>query len=204
MSPGTIISNPLGWAQMKLAGGIKRILLICAIYAGALLLFNILIYRGIPEEVPLSSFANASMVVTIFIEAGLLLLVGINGIRKAVQRDFTSEMITSHRTTAMTGHTAVFGYLTGAPLTVLCLTVVNWIACTILAGLAGNPIAAASVLFVIFACLTSLLWTFTLLVALSTRGATSIGGWVIGLSIVLTQVPSKVYLLSRTCAFTLD
>ncbi len=60
MSPGTIISNPLGWAQMKLTGGVKRILLICAIYAGALLLFNILIYRGIPEEVSLSTFASGS------------------------------------------------------------------------------------------------------------------------------------------------
>lgn len=195
MSPGTIISNPLGWAQMKLTGGAKRILLICAIYAGALLLFNVLIYRGIPEEVLLSSFAGGSLVVTIFIEVGLLLLVGVNAIRKAVQRDFTSEMITSHRTTAMTGHTAAFGYLTGAPLTVLCLTVVNWIACTILAGLAGNPIPAATILFVIFACLTALVWTFTLLVALSTRGAVSIGGWVIALSIVLGQVPSGVYLL---------
>ena len=142
MSPGTIISNPLGWAQVKLLGGMKRVLLICAIYTGALLLINILIYRSMSEDVSLSAFAGGSLIVTIFIEAGLLLLVGINAIRKAVQRDFTSEMITSHRTTAMTGHTAAFGYLTGAPLTVLCLTVVNWIACTILAGLAGKDGAA--------------------------------------------------------------
>ena len=63
MSPGAIISNPLGWAQLKLLGGLKRILLICAIYAGALLLFNILIYRSMSEEVSLSTFANGSLVV---------------------------------------------------------------------------------------------------------------------------------------------
>jgi hypothetical protein len=195
MSPGLIISNPLGWAQVKLLGGLKRVLLICAIYTGALLLFNILIYRGIPEGISLSSFASGSLIVTIFISAGLLLLVGVNAIRKAVQRDFTSEMIVSHRSTAMTGHSAVLGYLTGSTFTVLLLTVVNWIACTVLAGLAGNPIPTATIIFVIFGCLAALVWTFTLLVALATRGASSIGGWVIGLAIVLVQIPQTVYLI---------
>lgn len=195
MSPDTIISNPLGWGQMKLLGGWKRILLICAIYAGALLLFNILIYRSIPERIALSTFANGSLIVTVFTEVCLLLLVGVIAIRKSVQRDFTSEMITSHRTTAMTGHTAVFGYLTGATLTVLCLTAINWIACTVLARLAGDPIAAASIIFVILGCLAVLVWTFTLLVALSTSGKTSIGGWIITGAIVLGQIPTTAYLM---------
>lgn len=204
MEPDSIISNPIGWAQMKLLGGGRRILALAGLYAGGMLFINLLFYRGLPTEMTLSAFAGGSLLVTIFIEAGLLFFVGAGSIKKALHRDFTTEMISSHRTTAMSGYTAVLGYLTGPTINVFTLTFVNWIACTILAQLAGQPLSGPTVLFVVFGCLASMVWTFAVLVGLCTRGATSVVGFLIVLMIVANAqelflaFPGLAVLLSYT------
>ncbi|MFQ5428749.1 MAG: hypothetical protein ACE5E1_00440 [Phycisphaerae bacterium] len=191
MANDLITLSPLGWVQVQLLGGVKRVLSICGLYAGAMLLFNVLIYRGIggaSQSGPtLAVFAAGSLVVVVFIEAALLFLLGTGAIKRAVHRDFTTDMITSHRTTAMTGYSAALGYLLGATCTVLALSVVNWLAASVLAALAGYPLIAPTVLFFVFGCLTSMIWAFALLIALSTRGATSIAGLIILLAFCLPQ-----------------
>lgn len=209
MTSDTIISNPIGWAQMKLQGGMKRILTICSTYAALMLMLNIFFFRVIPEPISLSVFASTSLTITVFLQAGLLFLVGASAIKKAIHRDFTSDMITSHRTTAMTCHTAVLGYLTGPTLTVLCLSLVNWFACTILAILAGQPLIAPTVIFAVFGSLVAMVWTLAVLVALSTRGTTSIVGALIVLMIVANQPfflihPGSALLLGRMVVVNLS
>lgn len=178
MNGYSILSNPIGWAQVRLLGGTPRLLMVSGFYAGLFLFLNVMFYRGLfkPEGVSLSAFAGGSLFLTLLIQCGLLFLGGPSAIKKAVHRDFTTEMITSHRTTAMTGNTAVLGYLTGPTITVCVLSVINWIACTLLAALAACPIAAPTVIFAVFGCLAAMVWTFAVLVALATRGVVSIVG----------------------------
>lgn len=175
MSAAPIIANPIGWVQVRLLGGWRRILGVTGAYAGAVLLIHILIYRSMKwEGMPLAAFAGGALTVMIWISAVVLLFVGSGAIKKAVHRDFTSEMIGSHRITAMTGYTAVLGYVTGATLQASTLTLVNWLACTILALLAGTPVWAPTLVILVLACLAVMFWALAVLLALDSRGAYSI------------------------------
>ncbi|MFH1417461.1 MAG: hypothetical protein ABII12_04145 [Planctomycetota bacterium] len=186
MSATPFIANPIGWVQARLIGGWMRLFSITGVYAGAILFFHILIYRMLRiDSVQLDSFAGGALAVMTTIQAIILLIGGCAAIKKAIHRDFTTDMITSHRVTAMSGYTAVIGYLTGPTAQVLILTLVNWLICTVLAILAGPlvpPIApTAALLFLL--CAAAMCWTFAILTALSTKGNVSVVGIVILLAL---------------------
>jgi hypothetical protein len=42
MAIESIISNPIGWAQVRLVGGSRKVLMICGAWAGLILIVNIL------------------------------------------------------------------------------------------------------------------------------------------------------------------
>jgi len=204
MAIESIISNPIGWAQVRLVGGIRKVLMICTVWAGLMLLVNVLIYRGIAagEHITLSEFADGSLALMLVIQTGLMFLVGAGSIKKAIHRDFTTEMITSHRSTAMTGRSAVLGYLTGPTVMVLAISAVNWVGCTILSVLAESHVLGPTVLFVILGCLALMTWALAVLVGLSTRGTMSIVGVLIVVAIatgaqeVFRVLPGLALLLS--------
>jgi hypothetical protein len=175
-------------------------------------MLHILVYRSIRgqglAQLPLNTFASGALSLMIFISAGIIFLLGVSVIKRGIQRDFTTDMITSHRTTAMTGNAAVLGYLTGPTAQTLALTLVNWLACTILAVLAGYPVYAPTVVLAVFLCLALMLWTFAILVGLSTRGSTSIAGLVILLAIlastdVVSLLPGLSLLIGHATAAAL-
>ncbi len=184
MALDAYISNPIGWAQLMLLGGPRRVLGMAGIYAGIHVAANVLIYRALRDDVSLRSFADASLAITTMVQAGLFVLAGCSAIKKAVHRDFTSDMITSHRNSAMTGQVAVLGYLTGATISVLSLSAVNLLAMTLLAALAGHSPAAPLFIFAMLGCLTVFLWVLAILAGLSSRGTFSIVGVVIILGFV--------------------
>jgi len=186
MRSEAIIANPLGWAQVRLLGGWRRIGAITGLYAAAVVLFHVFIYRMMGTATSLSMFAGSALQVMTFIEALIIFFVGAGAIKKAIQRDFTTEMIASHRMTAMSGYSAVIGYMTGATAQVLMLTLVNWVTCTILAGLAGisTTILAPTLILVVFGTMASMFWTLAVLVGLGTRGTTSVAGVLVLLVIV--------------------
>ncbi len=189
MSNIPIIANPLGWAQVKLQRGWRWVFAVAGVYAGAVLLFHVLIYRALRTEgTTLAGFAGGALGVMIYVQAGIIFFIGTRAIQKAIHRDFMSEMIASHRMTAMTGHSAVLGYLTGATVQVLALTAVNWLVCTLLAVLSGDPVLGPSILLVVLGCLALLVWTLGVLMALSTRGAAS-AVWVV-VALMLLANPS--------------
>lgn len=185
MATESVISNPVGWAQVRLVGGPRKVLMICGAWAGLVLILNILFYRGLAagERISLGAFADGSMAVMLFIQAGMMFLVGSGAIKKAIHRDFTTEMMTSHRSSAMSGRSAVLGYLTGSTAMVLGLTAVNWVACTILAALGDSPVLGPTLLFAVLGCLALMTWTLAVLVGLGTRGTLSIVGVVIVVAI---------------------
>ncbi|HWL94584.1 MAG TPA: hypothetical protein VNT79_13760 [Phycisphaerae bacterium] len=189
-SPIEGILSPLAWAQFQLNGGVKRLLGFAGIYAAVLLLANVFIYRAVNSThvgMPLATFAGGSLSITILLSAALLVLAGAGVINKAVLRDFNSDMLTSHRSTAMTGRIAVLGYLTGSPSTILAMTVINWVACTILAWLAGHPIYAPGFVFVMLLVLAALIWTGAVLTALSYRGKLSFVAMLVPLFIIMAN-----------------
>jgi hypothetical protein len=175
-----IVHNPIGWAQLKLAGGLQRLLLVGLIYGLAVLTFHLIIYRMSRDEVNLSRFSTAAGIVMLVVSATTIFILGTSAIKKAIHRDFTSEMIQSHRLTGMSGYTAIFGYLSGPLAQTIVLSFVNWLTCTILSILAGTApgpsVFTPAIIFIIMGCFALMCWTATILIALSTRGAVAVTG----------------------------
>jgi|CXWL01.1.fsa_nt_gi hypothetical protein len=205
MSQQSFIHNPLGRVQLMLLGGPRGVLFLGTIYAAAVVLFLTMIHRVASDQVTTVRFAAVSMYVILFIELTILLLGGTSVISKAVQRDFTSDMITSHRMSAMSGHSAVFGYLTGTPAQIYALTVINWIICTVLARLASPGVPGAmlvpSFLFALFGCTAWMVFTLAILLAVCTRGSQLTAGLVVVMVMLtnakaMTFVPGMAILLA--------
>ncbi len=173
-----LIHDPIGWAQVRLSGGWKRLATATGGYALTLLVVHVLIYRLVRHETTLARFADAALNVNLMISAAFIFFVGTGAIKKVIQRDFTSEMIASHRRTNMSGATACMGYLTGPLAQTLMVTFVNWLACTILARLGTSPVgqsAAGTIgLFAVMLIMGLSWWSFAVLVGLCTRGKVSV------------------------------
>ncbi|MEK6644121.1 MAG: hypothetical protein AABZ08_09445 [Planctomycetota bacterium] len=181
MAAEPIILNPIGWGQFRLLGGWRRTLGIAGAYAGGSLLIMILLYRAMRAETTLANFARGSLTFFLLIQSAILVFVGTNAVKRAILRDFTTDMISSHRLTAMSGYTAALGYLTGPTSQCIALTFVNWLICTILAGIAGTPgsitdLLGPTMLFVIMGFLAAFCWSLQVLMALNTRGRISVVG----------------------------
>jgi hypothetical protein len=194
--------NPIGWVQFRLNGGIRRLIPLMGIYAGAMLFFNVIFFRASEERVTITSFANGSLSVTIVISAILLILVASGAINKAILRDFTSDMITSHRTSAMSGRMAVLGYLTGPTSSILGLTLVNWFACSVLAQIGGYPWFGPSFVFVALLCFALVMWSGSVLAGLSYRGKLSFAAMLMPLSFV-AFIPPLARMLQAHPGFAL-
>ncbi len=176
MTEQPIIANPIGWLQVRLLGGWKRLLGFVAGYTGLAVVLLIVIQRALQvEQVPLATFAGGALTVMMFLQAGIVLLGGLAAIKKAIQRDYTSGMIASHRTANINGHTAVLGYLTGATAQVILVVLANWAISTVLALLAGittTPLAP-TLLLIVLGGAAAMSWTLGVLIGLSTRGTVS-------------------------------
>jgi len=168
-------SNPIGWVQLQILGGLRKQGLIVAVYTFFAATVLLLFYRATSDPSPgaLQAFASTALVPAAMIQLAILFFGASHAIKKAIQRDFTTNMITSHRNTAVTGASAVWGYLTGAPSQVFLLTLANFLICQVLAVL-GSPRSSPlvpGVMLIVFACPALMLLTLDIMVALSTRGA---------------------------------
>lgn len=181
MAAEPIILNPIGWGQFRLLGGLKRTLGLAGAYAGAAFIILLLLYRAMRADVLLPRFASGALFFFILIQTAILVFIGTNAIKRAIQRDFTTDMISSHRLSAMSGYTATLGYLTGPTCQCVALSFVNWIICTILSGIAGltggfSDLVGPTLMFVVMGCMATFAWSFQALMALCTRGRISVVG----------------------------
>ncbi len=145
-------------------------------------------------------------------QALLLLLYGPGCIHRAVQRDFQSGMIESHRLAPLSGLRLVVGYLTGPLVQLAALYLVTLVAGSIFCGMYSRalalpgPLSGVGIVAGLWAmaqlgllCLAFLLSSLTLLTALATRGKTNLVGWAIAVSVLggwsgVTLVPGLALL----------
>ena len=129
MSLNSIYANSLWWVQFQLQGGWRRHLAIVVIYVSVVAGLTAAAYRLEPT-LTAGQVSQVWMMILSILQGGILVLVGCSGIRRAVQRDYTTGMIESHRLTPMSGLTAAIGYLIGPNLQTLVLA-----GCGVVAGL---------------------------------------------------------------------
>lgn len=189
MFDAPMIRNPLGWAQMMLMGGWKRLWAVAGLTAAGIIVCSMMIYRAVNPN--LSSFAQSAVGVLMMCEAVLLFFIASGQIKKALLRDFTTDMITSHRLSAMSGYTAVFGYVTGPITQILSMSAVIWVAMHVFISMVApgvgigraSMLAIPSVLYAIMLCAAATLWSLGVLIGLSTRGKAGVMGVVVFLAI---------------------
>lgn len=191
MTQQPIIANPIGWVQLKLVGGWRAQLGFLAGYCGIALLLHLIVYEAVARagRVSIPQFAGGAFVVMTLALASLFLLGGTATIKKAIQRDYTTAMIGSHRTSAVTGYAVVLGYLTGATVQILLASAANWLICTILALMAGVTVSpfAPSALLAVLVCWAAMFWPLAVLVGFDTQGKMPVGGLVVSL-VVLSSI----------------
>ncbi|MEE8169493.1 MAG: hypothetical protein V3T70_03005 [Phycisphaerae bacterium] len=181
MQEGLRINNPIAWVHAQLQGGWRRAALIGVVYLTGVMGLLLLLYRLVVlgEGVTVKQFTAVATTTLLCVQGGMLVLVGASGVRRAVQRDFTSGMIDSHRLTPTTGWAAVFGYLSGPSILLVPLTSVNWLVATTLSLAGGHPPLAWTVGLLMLACMALAISSLSLLLSLCSRGSTNVIGLMI-------------------------
>lgn len=132
------IPIPMWRIQYQLLGGHRRmggIVLVTAfaLFAGALGIQRI-------SNISLAVVLGGALTILTWVQVGVVLFGGCNAIHRAVQRDFDSRMVESHRLSPMSSFGVVMGYLFGPTLQVLALFALFTFAGAIACYLAGVPV----------------------------------------------------------------
>ena len=104
--------NPIVWVHTRLAGGPRTLLYLALGYLGVLIVFTSITYSLIDTN----AVGQADTIWLMIVggaQALFLLLLAPSAIHRAVQRDYQSGMIESHRITPMSSLRVMFGYLIG-------------------------------------------------------------------------------------------
>ncbi len=115
--------NPLFWLHLRISGSARTNVIIAIAFTAVVIVFaSISLYVAGMEAGPRGAAqayarVNAVWLVIMTVAQGVfLLLLAPSAIRRAVQRDFDSGMIESHRLSPMSNLKIVLGYMTGAPI----------------------------------------------------------------------------------------
>ena len=190
--------NPLLWLHLRVNGPPRNIAWVVGLFFGAIVVFAGMCYYMADRQSWTTVDANWMGIISA-LQGLLLLLMTPSAIRKAVQRDFDSGMIESHRLTPMSNLKIVLGYLAGAPIQPLLLyaaslVIGSFFAARLSAGPGAKLMSTASAVvagwFFSHGCLLVLALLFaslTLLFAMSSRGKANligvavligfVGGW---------------------------
>jgi hypothetical protein len=111
-----ILDNPIGWAQFRLVGGWKNLILTCLAYAAIFggLMFGFARAQSLHVNPANMFMAFAELFLGLQVLA--LLIYGSLRVGMAVRSDVKSGVIESHRLMPVSSPSAVLGYLLGAPV----------------------------------------------------------------------------------------
>lgn len=175
--------NPFLWLHYRMVGGRRHVIWVlggffAVVGAIALITFNAIVGTR-PAEIAEGWLVILSLVMAVF-----LVLLGTDAVRRAIQQDFTSSMMDSHLLMPITGSSAMLGYLTGPPCTLLLLAGATFVTGVPFCIIAGRDVEYWVVMTAGLLAFSAMLWTLSATVALASRGAVSVLWIVIGLSIV--------------------
>lgn len=171
-----MISNPLGAAQARLVCSAKRHLQIAVGYPIGVALLTLMVYRA-SQPMPVSTLATGFVAVMAGIQFLLLVPVSAGAIRRAIQRDYASGMVESHRLTAMGSSTVILGYLTGATAQAFTLAGANFAMGMVAAAFIPNrPFAEWAIANFFVICVAFVLWSMTAFTAVATQGKNNLVG----------------------------
>lgn len=202
-----MVGNPFVRVQWRLAGPATQAILLVFGYFAVVLIVMALVFSDAQTPAQIDRGYATMLTLTTVGQALFLLLVGPSAVRKAVLRDFQSNMIESHRLTPASNLQIVLGYLFGPPYYTGLLFGLGILSGTFFAFRYGSAIqfmptvvggwCAAQVAFL---PLAALILSLVVLVALSSAGRTSAVGLLVlmsaaGGAFVLPLLPGAALLL---------
>lgn len=183
--------NPLFTVNVRLIGTWRSFALVGGIFSALVAGFAASFYS---QADPAQRFGvSFGFLSAMSIAQGVfLLLVGASAVRKAVLRDFTTNMIESHRIAPMSGFKIVLGYLTGPPAQAYLLYLLATLfgtgfamhCATGMGATAGNVLFAWYSLQAALLSVALLLMSLVLLVALASSGKTNLVGILVVFSLL--------------------
>lgn len=171
----SIFDNPLGRAQFRLLCSPRRHVQVAIAVPLILVALGAIFYRI--HSGNLAQFGGTAFVVLMLIQSILLGMVASGAVQKAVQRDYTTGMIDSHRLTAMSGGVVAFGYLAGPTAQALLLAGEVVLLGAAVGAACGTMSVTAWVMFNGLLLVTAItLWAMTLFIAVCTSGKSNLLG----------------------------
>lgn len=183
-------NNAIGWAQFQLNGGWKNTLGVLIGYA--VVIGGLIIVMASIDPRQASSVYSGWTKGLLGLQLAILVLYGSNRIIGGIRRDFTGQMIESHRLMPVPSLHAIAGYIFGGASQALSLALVNFILGAVTTRGAGLPTGywlKANFVMVTFAVFV---WTVVAFAALSARGAMF---WVVGPVVVFWMSGGALSLL---------
>ena len=173
------LTNPIWWIQVHLLGGWRRILGFGCAYP-AIMLACTLAYRRMERQASMASLCSDLLYALSILQAAIILVGGCTAISRAIARDMQTQMIESHRLSAMDALGTMWGYLLGPTLTVLLvwgMGVLYGVVLCARGGLAAGDWLAGSGLLLL-SCLC--VWSLVVFAGIAAQKRTNVGAAIIG------------------------
>ncbi|HEY1683506.1 MAG TPA: hypothetical protein VGG19_01970 [Tepidisphaeraceae bacterium] len=119
-----MLFNSVAYAQFRLHGGVRGILVAAGAYFAALALGVGIVYSSTETRYRIDTFSELADGL-IALQVLMYLFVGMQSMSTAVEGDKSSNMIESHRMTPISAGNAVLGYLGGGPCQAYAFFMVN-------------------------------------------------------------------------------
>jgi len=188
MAGASFATNPLLWVHFRLAGGLRNAITLgvgYALIAGVVAVFTF----GGDLGVKPAAIATAWLLVMSMLQSGILVLAGAGSIRRAIQQDFATGMMDSHRLTPISGPSAIFGYIIGPNIGPLLLLGMNTLFGLPLCAVSGYPVHEWLTGILVTLVFAGMVWCATAVVAMVTQGyggvvalvgiSTLMAGWLV-------------------------
>ena len=183
--------NPLFWVHLQLVSGLRNVLLVSGLYIAVFVGGSLLVYRTSGPTAPFAPIAAGALGIVTLSQGLFLLLLGPGAVHKALQRDFQSGMMESHRIAPLSGPRIAIGYLTGGHVQAGGLYLASLVMGTFFASQMALPLAVSAWWAgqLCLLCLALMFSSLVMLVSIASRGKVNViviiaitcfvGGWVI-------------------------
>jgi hypothetical protein len=134
------IDNAISWAQFRLRGGFKNLLLTSIGYTLAATFFIELFYQLADQPGEKMQLLEGASLIDLIFQCAFLLILGGNIVAGSLRRDITNHLIESHRLMPLSPVQAIVGYLAGTTVQILTLCLINFAIGAILFKARGIPV----------------------------------------------------------------